>query len=377
MEFDPNALGTLAISEAQLDLMDMAENFCRDKSPIDVVRQSLGEGISDPKLWDDIVALGWLGIAIPDDYDGVGLSLAEVVPVMEQMGRRLMGTPFASTTLASQAILLGGTAAQRADILPKIVAGAPATVALSELNNDWDLQAVDAVATPTEAGYALSGQKIFVMDLDVAKYVIVSAKCQGDTALFLMSTADIPAQNRRREVIIDETRRSFALTLDGLSVPETARLDADKTRETLTHLHLCANLLSSADMVGATKACIDYTVDYLTTRKQFGKLIGSYQALKHPTVDAYVGYEKARSLLYAAAHSFQTQGQGEVATRMAKVASSTALAYAADRSIQFHGGFGFTYDCDAQLYRRRAIFHASQYGDVRYHKSKLAEILFN
>ena len=128
--------------------------------------------------------------------------------------------------------------------------------------------------------------------------------------------------------------------------------------------------------MGASQNCIDYTVDYLKTRKQFGKLIGSYQALKHTAVDAYVGYEKAKSLLYAAAFSFEDQGQGEVATRMAAVGAGRALAFAADRAIQFHGGFGFTYDCDAQLYRRRAIFNDSLYGNIRWHKRQLSGLLF-
>ena len=143
----------------------------------------------------------------------------------------------------------------------------------------------------------------------------------------------------------------------------------------LQHIHLTANLLQSAEMCGGTQAVIDYTLDYLKTRVQFGALIGSYQALKHPTVDAYVAYEQARSHLYSAAHCFGEQGVGEIATRMAKAQADAAMSFAADRAIQFHGGFGFTYDCDAQLYRRRAIWHASQYGDGAYHKQKLADLL--
>jgi len=134
-------------------------------------------------------------------------------------------------------------------------------------------------------------------------------------------------------------------------------------------------LLGAAELTGSCQSCIDYTVEYLGTRKQFGKLIGAFQALKHPTVDAFVDYQKSRSLLYAAAFNYGQQGQGEIAVRMAKSKAIDAAAFAADRSIQFHGGFGFTYDCDAQLYRRCAIFHASQHGDARYHKQKLAQLL--
>jgi len=148
-------------------------------------------------------------------------------------------------------------------------------------------------------------------------------------------------------------------------------MDAAKTAETLTHIHLAANLLGAAEVTGACQSCIDYTVEYLGTRK----LIGSFQALKHPTVDAFVDYQKARSLLYSAAFIFG-DSSCEIATRMAKVQADHVLSFAADRAIQFHGGFGFTYDCDAQLYRRRAIFMASQYGDSYHHKDILAKLIF-
>lgn len=128
-------------------------------------------------------------------------------------------------------------------------------------------------------------------------------------------------------------------------------------------------------MSGAAESTLDQTIDYLKTRRQFGKLIGAYQSLKHPTVDNFVAWEQARSHLYAAAHCFGEQGTGEVATRMAKVATLTALANAADRAIQFHGGFGFTFECDAHLFRRRAIWHGAVSGDAAEHKRRLADLL--
>lgn len=373
----PDAFGAMGTTEEQVELLSVAENFCRERSPNEKVRNLIEDELGyDPATWKEIGELGWLAIAIPEAYDGVGLSLTEVVPVMEQMGRRMLNTPFAAATLAAQAILAGGTEAQRAALLPKIAAGGAATVALSEANGDWDLANIEAIATASDKGYKLSGTKTFVMDVDSADVVIASVKIDGDVALVVIDKADISDKNVRREVLIDETKRGFELSLDGLEVSKDAVMDRDKTQAALEHIHLTANLLGAAELVGATQACIDYTVEYLGTRTQFGKLIGAYQALKHPTVDAYVDYEKARSLLYGAAFSFGEQGKGEIATRMAKAQADKALSFAADRAIQFHGGFGFTYDCDAQLYRRRALFHASQYGDARYHKEKLADLLF-
>ncbi len=369
-------LGRLGFSEEQADLLEVATNFCRDKSPIDKVRKLIeSDSGFNPEVWKDIVGLGWLRIAIPEEYGGVGLSLGEAAPVMEQLGRFMLASPFLSTTLAAQAVLAGGTEEQKQHLLPKIVEGAIATLALTEDSGDWDLSQISARAEKDGDEIVLSGKKLFVCDAVSAHWFIVSVSMDHKPALVLVDRKQLPEGALRRETIIDETKRSYALTLDGIRVNVSAMFDPHKVRSALSHIHLTANLLAAAEMVGATQAVIDYTIDYLTTRKQFGRLIGSYQALKHPTVDAFMGYEQARSHLYSAAHCFNEQGTGEVATRMAKAEADKALSYAADRSIQFHGGFGFTYDCDAQLYRRRAIWHASQFGDAAYHRKKLAELL--
>lgn len=371
-------LGRIGFSEEQADLLEVATNFCREKSPIEKVRKLMeDEQGFDPAIWDEIASLGWLGIAVPEEYGGAGLSLAEVAPVMEQMGRTLLAGPYASSVLAAEALKAAGTDDQKTTWLPKIAEGVPATLALTEASGAWDLQQIEAQAALEGDTLALSGKKIFVTDAAAAECIVVSVLYEGAPALVLVEASALPEGALRRETIIDETKRSYELTLDGVSAPKTALLDQDKTKSALHHLHLAANLLATAEMTGGAQAVIDYTIDYLNTRKQFGKLIGSYQALKHPTVDAFLLYEQARSHLYSAAHCFNEQGTGEIATRMAKAQADTALSYAADRSIQFHGGFGFTYDCDAQLYRRRAIWHASQYGDAAYHKKKLAELLLD
>lgn len=368
--------GQIGFTEAQIDMLNVAEGFCRNKSPMETVRllMDTDKGFTRD-VWDEIAALGWLGIAVPEAYGGVGLSLTEVVPVVEQMGRRLMHTPFVTTTLAIQAILAAGTDAQKSEVLPKIIEGWATSLALSEPDGSWDLSAIASTAEPRGNSYVLSGKKVFVMDAEVSQWIVVSVQVEGKPALILLDTDRLPKGALRREVLIDETKRSFALTLEGIEVPKSALMNGGEAIAALEQIHLAANLLSAAELTGACQSCIDYTVEYLNTRKQFGKLIGSFQALKHPTVDAFVDYQKARSLLYTAAFSFARQGEGEIATRMAKVQAGQALSFAADRSIQFHGGFGFTYDCDAQLYRRRAIFLCSQFGDARYHKSKLADLI--
>lgn len=365
----------LAYSEEQIELLDVATSFCRDKSPIDAVRKLIDSDLGyDAAVWGEIAGLGWTAIAIPEAHGGVGLTLAEVVPVVEQMGRHLMASPFVSSALAAQALIAGGTEAQQAEWLPKLAEGAVGTLALSEAHGDWEMTNITATARAEGDNLVLSGEKLFVLWAESAEAVVVSVMLDGKPALLLLTAADI-AGRLRREAIIDETKRSFALSLDGLSVAKSALLDFGKTAQTLAHIEQAAALLQSAEMCGGSQSVIDYTISYLQTRKQFGKIIGEYQALKHPIVDAYVDYEKARSHLYSAASSFSDQGLGEVAVRMAKASADGVYSFASDRAIQFHGGFGFTHDCDAGLHRRAAIFHASQYGDAAWQRAKLAPLL--
>lgn len=371
-------LGRIGFSEDQASLLEVATDFCQRRSPVATVRRLMeDEAGHDPAVWTELGDLGWLGVAIPEAYGGSGLGLAEVVPLVEQMGRRLMAGPFVSTTLVAQGLIAGGTEDQKREVLPRIAAGEAAALALAELDTDWEADSIACVATRQADGrLALSGLKVLVTDANAARRILASVRLDGAPALVLLTPEDLPAGALRRETVIDETRRSFALTLDGVVLEADQLLDPGRARAALEHLHLAANLLAAADMVGGTQACIDYTLDYLRTRTQFGKVIGSYQALKHPIVEAYTRYEQARSHLYSAAHCFNEQGTGEIAVRMAKAAADVAFSFAADRSIQFHGGFGFTWDCDAQLYRRRAIWHAAQFGDAAFHRKKLARLLF-
>ena len=365
----------LGYSEEQIELLDVATTFCRDKSPIDKVRKLIDSPLGyDAEVWAEMAALGWTAVAIPEAHGGVGLSLAEVVPLVEQMGRHLLASPLISSALAAQALVAGGIEAQQAQWLPRLAEGAIGTMALSEAHGDWDLTNITATARADGDTLILSGEKLFVLWAESADVVIVSVALDGKPALILLTASDIAGQ-LRREAIIDETKRSFALSLDGITVPKSALLDLDRATQTLGAIEQAATLLQSAEMCGGTQSVIDYTVSYLQTRKQFGKVIGEYQALKHPMVDAYVDYEKARSHLYSAASCFSDQGLGEVAVRMAKAAADGVYSYASDRAIQFHGGLGFTHDCDAGLHRRASIFHASQYGDAAWQRAKLAPLL--
>jgi alkylation response protein AidB-like acyl-CoA dehydrogenase len=154
----------LGYSEEQIELLDVATSFCRDKSPIDRVRKLMDSDLGyDADVWAEMAALGWTAISIPEAHGGVGLTLAEVVPVVEQMGRHLMASPLISSTLAAQALIMGGNAQQKSAWLPKLAEGAIGTLALSEAHGDWDLQNITATAKHEGDTVHLSGEKLFVL----------------------------------------------------------------------------------------------------------------------------------------------------------------------------------------------------------------------
>lgn len=368
----------IEFSEEQVQLLDIASNFCKDKSAIADVRTRIDtKNGYDQAVWDEIVALGWLGIAVPEEFGGSELGLGEVVTIAEPMGRHLLATPFASTTLVAQALLQAGTDAQKASWLPKICQGAVASLALSESHGDWDLTHLTATATKGGDDLKLSGTKNLVTDAAMADLLLVSVTLDGAPALVLAEASNLPDGALTREVAIDETRRSYRVNLDGVTVPAANLLDQTKTAAALAHVQKVATLLLSAEMCGGIAATLDLVIEYLNTRKQFGKLIGSYQALKHPTVDILTGLEASRSHLYYAASVFGDPDEGDIAVHMAKAEAGDAFAYAGDRAIQFHGGFGFTYECDAQLYRRRSLWCQHQHGDSAHHREKLASLLLD
>lgn len=374
--WDTNKKLTIDFSGEQEQLLEVATNFVRDKFPMDRVRARItAHEDFDPAVWAEMASLGWLGVAIPEDFGGSGLGLAEVVMIAEPLGRNLAGTPFVSTTLLAQALIKAGTPAQKRDYLPKLAEGAIGALALTEPHGDWNLEHLTAEAVETGDSFAFSGIKTFVTDAASADLVLISVALDGHPALALLDKAAFSAARIEREIVIDETRRSYRARLDGIAVPKCYFLEPSQTSAALKHVDEAAALLLAAEMCGGASAVIDLTVEYLKTRKQFDRYIGSYQALKHPMVDALVALDGARSHLYYAAGVFGRGVEGEVAVRMAKAAAGDALAFASDRAIQFHGGFGFTYDCDAQLYRRRGIWCEAQHGDAAYHRRKLADLI--
>jgi acyl-CoA dehydrogenase len=338
----------------------------------------------DPELWQQVVELGWLGVAIPEQFGGSELGIGTTVCLAEAMGRSMLATPFLSTTIAAQAIIRGGTAQQKEHWLPKIEQGAVASMAVLE-NEDWGSSEYNCQLVKDGDQLTLSGKKVLVCDAVSAELFVVAANYKaGDvpeqTVLVLVEATSLATNAMSAHTLVDESKRASTINFNGSVIAESAIMALPKAAATLHDINLIGALLTAAEAVGSTAASLDTTVEYLKTRKQFGKLIGSYQSLKHPTVDILCEMDSAKSLVY---HAASILGEGElsqdaeIACRMAKSKATEALLYAGDRGIQFHGGMGFTYECDAQLYIRRAQWSQQQYGDAQHHRKRLAPLLLD
>ena len=363
----------IEFSEEQAMMLDTATEYCRTQSPISRVRDLIdADDGFDRAIWQEMVDLGWLGITIPEAYGGLDLGLAEVATIVEPMGRHLLASPYSSTTLAIQTLIHGGTEAQKGAWLPRLAAGEIGTVATVEANGNWNLDSAEAFGIHDRDNVKLGGVKTFVTDAASASIVIATVRIDGKVQLALIERSKIAETALVRETVIDETRRSYRLNLDGITI------SSDDVLETacLDDIRNAALLLLVAEMAGGLAGVLDVIVEYLTTRKAFDKYIGSFQSLKHPTVDILMGLESARSHLYHVATIIADRSEEvEIALRMAKAQASEAFAFAGDRAVQFHGGFGFTYECDAQLFLRRALWCQYQFGDERHHRKLLADLI--
>jgi acyl-CoA dehydrogenase len=354
-------------------LLESARGFCRDQGGIPAVRERLeGEHDYTPELWRAIVEMGWTGIGLPDAVGGSGLDIGAAVPVLESMGRYLMGTPLMSTLLAGQLLLRAAGESQHA-ALAALAAGRMAAVA--------DLESEDTagdVTTQIDAAGVLRGRKRLVMDGASADLLLVTAQRDGDAALAVLDREAIDSATLSPRTLIDLTHRAVDVSLDG--VRASAVVEGPGVAAALRDYRLLGALLVAAESSGAAAACLDTIVDYLKTRKQFGRLIGSYQALKHPAVDILNGVDSSRSFIYHAATLVSQAAldrDAEAACRMAKAQATETLKFAADRAVQFHGGMGFTWECDAQLFLRRAQWAQQQFGDAQQHRRRLAVLLLD
>jgi alkylation response protein AidB-like acyl-CoA dehydrogenase len=336
----------------------------------------------DADVWKRIGAeLGWTAVAIPEEYGGLGLGPVELTALMEVMGESLLCAPFfSSVCLGANALLEAGSEAQKQEHLPALAAGeSRATLAWAEPGGGYDRAAIETTVRPDAGGVRLTGRKRFVPDGDSADLLVVAARHEGSRAhegieLWLVP-GDAPGLTRRALPTLDQTRRLAELELDGVRLPAAARLDRGGLEGLEAILDRAAVALA-AEQVGGAQRCLDLAVAHAAERQQFGRPIGSFQAIQHKCADMMLRVESARSAAYAAACRLAEglDRDGELATL-----SSLARAYCCDaffrcaaECVQIHGGVGFTWEYDVHLYLKRARSSEVLLGDAAWHRERIA-----
>ncbi|UPW08606.1 acyl-CoA/acyl-ACP dehydrogenase [Gordonia terrae] len=367
-------------SEEHDELRRVVRRFLAAKSPSESVRSLAEAGATDdPSVWRQMAEqLGLQGISIPEEHGGAGMGPVELGIVMEEMGRALYVGPFFSTVvLAGQTLAACEDGASRARWLPQIVAGQlTATVAVSDHDLTFDTSTITTQATAaTTAGVApewtVSGTKRFVIDGATADLVLVAARVDEGLGLFAVDGSEAGV---RREPIatVDTTRAVAELTFDDAPA---IRLDVDVERLLSRAGDLAAAALA-AEQIGGASAALQMAVDYAAIRVQFERPIGSFQAIKHRCADLMVQIESGRSAaFFAAALLADDDPEGPVAASVAAAWCSDAYAKAAKENIQFHGGIGYTWECDAHLYLRRATASEVVLGASRAHRARIADLV--
>ena len=359
-------------SDDQKLLQEQVRKFLADKCPIKVVRRVLdGPETHADEVWKGLIELGVPGIAVSEAYGGLGLGALELCLVSEEIGRATAPVPFdTSVVLATEALKLAGSEAQKKKWLPELVAGrAIGTLAVSE-----GPQAPRPRSIRTGfAGGRVSGMKVPVTDGEVATFAIVLANTggAGDRALSL-AIVDLGQSGvkKKRVETIDPARKHAELTFDGAAA-ELLGEEGDGWR-LLERLYDTAAVLFAFAQVGGAEAAMWMARDYALQRQAFGRVIGSYQAIKHKLADCYVKLELARSNAYYGAMMLAEGGADlPLAAAAARIAATEAYDYASKENIQTHGGIAFTWEADTQFHFRRARLLALTLGGPMAWKDKL------
>ena len=370
--------------EDEAMLRDLARKLLDERMPVDTLRRLVapapepvydqGERSSwDEDLWKEIVDLGWTGLAVGEAEGGADIPLVGIAALVEEVGRHALPSPLLPTLAATLVLrAVGGEVAK--GLQARIAQGTTASLAITNERGSWE--PADAPLEAREEGGALmlSGTACFVQDGFKADLLLATARLGTDVVLCAVER-DASGLRLDADHIHDLTRDQATAHFDGVRVEASAIVSRDA--ETALRAAWPALLvLVTADLCGTSEWQLQTTVEYAKQRKQFDREIGFFQAVKHPLVNAMVEIDRARSLLYHAACEIDVGSEdAETAARMAKSAASDAGAFMSDRSVQLHGGIGFTWECDVHIFFKRSMHNQALLGDGVHQRKKLADVL--
>ena len=366
---------------------DSARKFLAENAPIEKIRRLVARDhkeayetptpplAHDEALWKQIVGLGWTGLAIPEEAGGAGMKMVAVAALAEEVGRAALPSPLISTLLATCVLRQARTPAAAA-LMERVAGGEAATLAVTNADGSWEPEDTDVAARSSGDGVVLSGTAWFVQDARRAATFIVSARGEKGVGLYAVR-ADAAGLAIHPDHIVDLTRDQAHVELRDVELPAAAIVaPAGEGAAVLTKSMPALLTIVAADMCGAGEWQLQTTVEYAKVRKQFERSIGFFQAIKHPLVNAMCQIDEARSLVYAAACAIDTEpGEAERYARMAKASSSDMATFVSGRSVQIHGGIGFTWECDVHIYFKRQRHNAVLFGDGAVQRAHLAALV--
>ncbi len=364
-----------AFSEEQEELRRITRQFLESKSPESEVRRLMDteEGY-DEKVWSQMAnELGLQSLIIPEEHGGQGFTFVELTVVLEEMGRALLCAPyFSSCVLAASALMHSGDDAAKKEHLPGIASGETiAALAFTEPNGRWDETGIEATASKEGDGFKLNGTKMFVLDGAQANLLIVAAKSGSGISLFAVDPSG-SGVTRTNLATMDQTRKQAKVEL--ADAPATLIGTDGAGWATMERVLDLAAVALAAEQVGGAQKVLETAVQYAKDRVQFGRPIGSFQAIKHKCADMLLEVESAKSAAYYAAWcASELNDELPSVASLAKAYCSEAYFHAAAENIQIHGGIGFTWEHPAHLYFKRAKSSELLFGDPTYHRELLAQ----
>jgi alkylation response protein AidB-like acyl-CoA dehydrogenase len=364
-------------SEEQEMLRESARGLLEKECPATVVRRLIDDERGyDADLWRKMAGLGWTGLVIPESYGGAGLSYVDLVLVLEEMGRVLLPSPFIWTAMVAEALKDTGSEARKQALLPKIAAGdLIATVAWMEPSGLWGADGIAMTARKRGDRFMLDGVKLFVNDAHIANYLLVAARTGGKgITLFAIETARAgvgitPLKTMDSTRLLSEV--SFAGVKAGAEDVVGAVGDGWKV---LSQIIDKGKVMIAAEMMGGAQKVLEMSVEYAKVRVQFGRPIGSFQAVQHKCANMMIDIEGAKSAVYYAAWAVSSGvAEAPLAAALCKAAASDAYRRVSADGIQVHGGIGFTWDHDLHLYFKRAKSSEFTFGDATYNRELVAQ----
>ncbi len=363
-----------ARTDEQNMLGDTVREFLEATTTLDAVRDaSLTEAAIDRGVWDGLREMGLVGLHVPEEYGGAGYSFVETAIVFEELGRRVVPVPLLSTVMATEAILLAGSQAQKTALLPRIVSG-DRIVALAVFEDAHSVDVTETIAKPVDGEWSLSGTKRFVIDAPNADLFILSAKNSEGIGLFVVEAASEGVAVTATPSL-DATRPLGVVVLDGVTVKAEAYLGGAPNEGAIRSALDVGVVAVAQEQLGGAQRCLEMSVEYANSRYQFGRAIGSFQAVKHMCADMLVSVEHAKSVAWHAARSIDDPVEARISVPLARSVCSDAYMKAAGDTIQIFGGIGFTWEHDAHLYFKRAKSTSLLLGSVDSYRDRLADAI--